>query len=408
MNTISSRFMLCAFWAFCSIAMVGCATKSAVDAKTVADLERQAKDYQENGKIESAIETYRQCIAATPNHVKAVEAQMEILYATEALSDPWRSVEEMRNTASLFAAARDEKYEGATPEWIQKTQETIGDFILNQADIHAKVARETKNKVYFSFIWHGLDVYTTNFDAVNGACSKVYRSAHSAWEIESIVSKADYGVEWNEDYGDAIIRVFEWVLGHCETDNELIQGNYLGVEQAAHAAMLAYSSRNKHDDACPSKPPTNADEDTPNPPEYPIPECQQDFIRAARRFYDLVQKNEGSAPEDSLIREFAIDGLYDSARIYYEFSQFDMAMPILMEIYQKAPRTQEAILSAYLYLTCLGKRERYREMYDAIQKIKANEAFMEHKKSNTNFMPKFMEYLEDSERQLEEKRDKWE
>ena len=29
--------MLCAFWAFCSIAMVGCATKSAVDAKTVAD-----------------------------------------------------------------------------------------------------------------------------------------------------------------------------------------------------------------------------------------------------------------------------------------------------------------------------------------------------------------------------------
>ena len=33
------------------------------------------------------------------------------------------------------------------------------------------------------------------------------------------------------------------------------------VEQAAHAAMLAYSSRNKHDDACPSKPPTNADED---------------------------------------------------------------------------------------------------------------------------------------------------
>ena len=74
----------------------GCATTSARNSQAAADLEQQAMAYQEDGDFESAIASDRSVAAMSEHHVRSVAYQQKILYATEPLSDGWRSVDEMR------------------------------------------------------------------------------------------------------------------------------------------------------------------------------------------------------------------------------------------------------------------------------------------------------------------------
>ena len=79
-------------------------------------LERLARLYQENGRIEESNYIYNQLIAANVGKFKIVNYQHEIMLNVETMSDPTRLAEEIQRTVLLFVKARDEKFEGATPE----------------------------------------------------------------------------------------------------------------------------------------------------------------------------------------------------------------------------------------------------------------------------------------------------
>ena len=103
---------------------------AADDAEVDSMMERLARLYQENGKIDESNFVYNQLIAANPGKFKIVGYQHEIMLNTETLSNPTALAEDIQRTVAIFVKARDEKYEGATPEAVKAENDKLSTLEL--------------------------------------------------------------------------------------------------------------------------------------------------------------------------------------------------------------------------------------------------------------------------------------
>ena len=320
-------------------------------------MERLARFYQENGRIDDSNFVYNQLIAANPKKFKVVDYQYEIMLNVETLSDPERLAAEIDRTVQLFVLARDQKYEGATPEAVKKTNDTLESYVSDTAKWYHMTYQNTKNPLYYSLAYEIYGTYLNNFPNADDNFEVMYYYADMAY--------------FRKNYADAA-KGYERVLDLNDKgkvpkseDNDKI------LKDSAHGAVLAYDQlmgeSNTDKEACPDIPktPEAKDGEEQTYPEYPIAECRLKFIEASKRY----AKIDTSA-------EFAANSKYKSALIYYDYNHFDEAVPLFRDVVRDAPGTDAAVYSANYILEIYKLKKQYSDMAVAINEFKGNSTFM--------------------------------
>lgn len=342
------------------------------DAEVDSMMERLARLYQENGRVDDSNYVYNQLIAANPGKFKIVGYQHEIMLNTETLSDPTKLAEDIQRTVAIFVKARDEHYEGATPEAVKAENDKLETYVSDTGKWYHMTYQNTKNPLYYSLAFEIYKTYLDNFPGATDNYDVMYYYADMAY--------------FRKNYAEAA-KGYERVLN--------INENGEFSKDAAHGAVLAYDQlmgeNNTDKEACPDIPVTpeakNGEEQTY--PEYPIAECRLKFIEASKRY----AKIDNSA-------EFANNSKYKAAQIYFNYNHFEESRPLFLEVTQDAPGTEVAVYAANYLLETYRLTKQYSKMHEAITQLKSNSAFMAN---NTTYMPQFKEIMDVYERALDYK-----
>ena len=361
----------------------GCATTSAWNSQAAADLEQQAMAYQDEGDFESAIASYRSLAAMSAHHVRNVSYQQKILYATEPLSDGWRSVDEMRNTVQAFITARDEPYDGATTEWIQKTQDEIENYLLDKGELYFEIYHETDNSAYLQLSNDIYELYSASFPETENQCRLFYGQARTML-AEYLNNSTRVPSEFTPPESLTIVQEkLEWVLSQCNGDQKLDRYKYLW---ASHNVMYAQWRTSLYR-SCPARYNLRRDEDG----HVPIPECRQRYIRNTIRLSEHYQEFCSDIPRggvesmDSLahtckeIYEKASVALSNAGHEIEEFRGFDEAISTYYkDVVQKYPLSDGAADTVAYCLKRIHDSEYHKkDGFAFIQEVKANREFME-------------------------------
>lgn len=345
---------------------------AADDAEVDSMMERLARLYQENGKIDESNFVYNQLIAANPGKFKIVGYQHEIMLNTETLSNPTALAEDIQRTVAIFVKARDEKYEGATPEAVKAENDKLEQYVSDTGKWYHMTYQNTKNPLYYSLAFEIYRTYLNNFPTATDNYDVMYYYADMAY--------------FRKNYAEAA-KGYERVLD--------INENGEFSKDAAHGAVLAYDQlmgeNNTDKEACPDIPvtPEAAPGEEQTYPEYPIADCRLKFIEASKRYAKIDQS-----------AEFANNSKYKAAQIYFNYNHFEESRPLFLEVTRDAPGSEVAVYSANYLLETYRLTKQYQKMHEAITTLKANSAFMAN---NTTYMPEFKEVLSAYERALDYK-----
>ena len=327
---------------------------AADDAEVDSMMERLARLYQENGKIDESNFVYNQLIAANPGKFKIVGYQHEIMLNTETLSNPTALAEDIQRTVAIFVKARDEKYEGATPEAVKAENDKLEQYVSDTGKWYHMTYQNTKNPLYYSLAFEIYRTYLNNFPTATDNYDVMYYYADMAY--------------FRKNYAEAA-KGYERVLD--------INENGEFSKDAAHGAVLAYDQlmgeNNTDKEACP---------DIPVTPEAAPGE-------ASKRYAKIDQS-----------AEFANNSKYKAAQIYFNYNHFEESRPLFLEVTRDAPGSEVAVYSANYLLETYRLTKQYQKMHEAITTLKANSAFMAN---NTTYMPEFKEVLSAYERALDYK-----
>ena len=373
-------------FALSSLVIAGCGTMHAAGGANT-EQEQIARSYRDNGDVEASIETYKKLIEANPHHFNSVLYQHEIMRTTEGLSDPLLLVDEIKHTLQMFKTACDENYEGANPEAIQLEHDALGKYISSKGKQFNALYQKLKNNIYYSVAMEIYKVFIENFGDSKDYCEILY-----------YLSDMQY---FNEDY-HAAATGYTKVLDECNSETRWEdKGDYQSVyKDAAHGAVLAYDKIVKSD-ACP-KMPEKTDEmyEKQAYPEYPIAECEMNFINAAIRYEEILKNNR------SPWSEFSTNRLYMTAKIYFDHNQFDKAISLFREVVQNPPESEitpasdVTIYAANYILEIYRLTKQYEKMFTTIQEFKDNSRLMSYVSS---LAKEFFDLMNDYENALLEK-----
>ena len=340
-------------------------------------MERLARLYQESGMIEESNAIYNKLIENNIGKFKIVNYQHEIMLNVETLSNPERLAAEIQRTVRLFVKARDENFEGATPQAVKEESDKLAQYASDTGKWYHMTYQNTKNAIYRSLAFDIYKTYLTNFPDATDSYEVMYYYADMAFT--------------QKDYSEAA-KAFERVLD-LNDQGRVPQTPETDVmlKDAAHGAVLAYDGlmgeNNTNKEACPDMPKI---EQSDNPEDYKpleIHECRLKFIEASKRYARI----DTSA-------EFAINAKYKAAKIYYGYNHFAESRPLFMDITRDAPESEAAVYSANYLLETYRMTMEYEAMRQAITDIKANTRFMN---SQQPLMPTFIDYMNNFEEQLD-------
>ena len=133
------------------------------EAEVDTMLERLARLYQENGRVEDSNFVYNQLIKRNPNKFKIVNYQYEIMLNVETLSDPAKLAQEINRTVGIFVKARDEKFEGATPEAVKEVNDKLVFYVSETGKWYHMTYQKTQNPLYYSLAYEVYKTYLENF-----------------------------------------------------------------------------------------------------------------------------------------------------------------------------------------------------------------------------------------------------
>lgn len=344
---------------------------AANDEEVNTMLERLARLYSESGRINDSIYVYNVLIKDNMGKFKIVDYQYEIMLNIDTLGVPEKTAQEIRRTVELYVKARDEHYEGATPEVVKAMDDKLGPYTCETGKFYHMTYKTGKNPIYYSLAYEIYKTYLQNFP--NG---------QDNYDIMFYYSQMAY---FRGSYAEAATG-YERVLDLNEN------GEF--SKDAAHGAVLAYAklmrSTNEEDKAAcppPPEPPEVADGEEQEYPEYEIAECRLNFIKASKRY----AKIDTSA-------EYAINAKYEAAQIYYDYNHFDEAKPLFLEITHENPEHELAVKSAYLLLDSYKAQGEYEGMSKAIADLKSNSTFMANK---SELMPEFIGIMNTYEEALD-------
>ncbi len=358
----------------------------AADDNEVNDMmERLARLYNEGGRVADSIYVYNNLIKENMGQFKIVDYQYEIMLNVDSLGDPAATAQEINRTVLLFVKARDEKFDGATPEAIKSSYDKLEEYTRETAKFYHITYQTTKNPLYYSLAFEIYKTYLDNFPEAKDNYEIMYYYADMAYFRSNFAEAAKYY--------DRVLEINE-------------NGEF--SKDAAHGAVLAYdklmkSTSESDKAACPDIPETP--EAKPGEeqvyPEYEIAACRLNFIKASKRY----AKIDTSA-------EFAINAKYMAAQIYFDYNHFDEAKPLFLEITKENPKHELAVYSANYLLDSYKVKGEYEGMSKAITELKSNNEFMAN---TTPLMPEFIDIMNTYEEALDfkfceekEKKKRWE
>ena len=334
-------------------------------------LERLARLYNEGGRVNDSIYVYNQLIKDNMGKFKIVDYQHEIMLNVDTMGVPEKTAQEIKRTVELYVKAREDNFEGATPEAIKAVDDKLEQYTRETAKWYHITYQTTKNPIYYSLAFEIYKTYLHNFP-----------NANDNYEIMYYYSDMAY---FRGSYAEAA-RGYERVLD--------INENGEFSKDAAHGAVLAYeklmkSTSEEDKAACPDIPetPEAPEGQEQEYPEYEIAECRINFIKASKRY----AKIDTSA-------EFAINAKYMAAQIYFDYNHFNEAKPLFLEITHENPEHELAVLSANYLLDSYKVKGEYEGMSKAIADLKGNSAFMANK---SELMPEFIKIMDTYEEALD-------
>ena len=354
---------------------------AANDDEVDSMLERLARLYQENGRIEESNFIYNQLIAANIGKFKIVNYQHEIMLNVETMSDPTRLAEEIQRTVLLFVKARDEKFEGATPEAVKAENDRLETYVSDTGKWYHMTYQNTKNPLYYSLAFEIYKTYLDNFPTADDNFDVMYYYADMAYFRKNFAEAAK-GYERVLDLND------RGKVAKTEEHDEMLK-------DAAHGAVLAYDAlmgeNNTDKEACPDIPdlPEPSDDIERDLAPLPIAECRLKFIEASKRY----AKIDTSA-------DFAINSKYKAAQIYFNYRHFDESRPLFLDITRDAPDSEAAVFAANYLLETYRLKKEYEAMRGVITDLKSNSAFMAN---STPMMPEMIRVINAYEEALDYK-----
>ena len=367
MNPNKMHFLLLS-----AFTMAGCATTQAAgvknDSQTIA-LEQQAKSYENDGEYESSTEVYRQLIAMHPNDFRSVSWQQSILNNAEALSDPWLIVDEAKQTLQRLVQARDEKFDGATPEAIAETQKQLEAHLSQEAKVYHIIYNQYGNPAYGSTARNLYGLLIEYFPDSDNTCDTLYMHADLEYWGESDIAGDDSATSHYQKAG----QEFDRIVDKCTDTLEPSQ-----IVDAAHSSMLAYNALMDNAETCPGIPQTPEAKEGEEQvyPEFPIAECRVKFIDAAKRYFNIVQQYNSNQIT------FAYNAIYKTGRIYFEHNQFDNAISAFKIVIEKETDSKNTgeceatIYAANYILESYKNLKQYKNMLDAIHEFKNDDKIM--------------------------------
>ncbi len=386
MNQIKIHYLLLA-----AFAMAGCATTQAAgvknDSQTIA-LEQQAKSYENDGDYEASTEVYKQLIAMHPNDFRSVSWQQSIMSNAEALSDPYHIVDESRLTLQRLVQARDEKFDGATPEAIAETQKKLTAHLNEEAQGYYTIYQKFGNPVHGATAHDLYGLLTEYFPDSDDTCESLYQHAALEYEGGHLIVGADAAESHYETAAREYDRVVERCAGILDSSK---------IVDAAHGSMLAYGNLLDDPETCPGIPQTPEAKEGEEQvyPEFPIAECRLKFIDAAKQYFNIVQKYD---PNN---HTFAYHAMAEIGLIYFDHNQFENAIPFFREITEAPESTNEDVNEARIYaadhiLECYKLLKHYKNMLDAIHAFRSDNRITSYKGWITQEFIKKMDTYEEA------------
>ena len=360
--------------------------------------ERQARVHENYGEYEEAIEVYRQQIEANPNQFQSVLYQHKIMLDTEALSDPFLLADEAERTLTMLTKARDDNYEDATPEAINKEHDALEEYIREQSKSYYLLWQKTTtpSNAILAIRMHKL--YTQNFPDADYFCSALFHQA----VVEHRYADFKY---WNDERNEQdlaeltknAINDYNQVVEKCEDKLDHNPEDYL--EAAKDVSFLIEKANRRSCPSMGSMSKSTLENFEWDGQEETIPDCRLDYIEVNRKYMDIALKYNN---EEHL--QYAGYRIYESAEIYFNHYQFDKAIPLFKESIEKTPEIKNhVILSAYYILESYRIQKKYKEMLDAIHEFKNNTKLMSTPSTYSSAMSEFLKVMKEYEKELNEK-----
>ena len=282
-----------------------------------------AELYADTGQAAKSSELYRVLIKLRSSSYDVVGYQIAIAYNTNTLGQEVQSVKELKRLVTLWNSAK--SFKDAKPAQVEKDGGRLEELLRTKAVEYHLLALKTKNDDHFAIAYDLYSDYVKAFPTGPNAYTMTFYYAELLYKLK----------KWKE-----AAQNYERTL-ELDPKGE-------STQDAAHGAVLAYKKlllgeSTKTDSS-------NSLSDEPGagdkaaavqeaPPPKPIPEDYERFIKACDLYVKYVKESE-----------YLVDIMYDKARVYYDFNQFEKSNPVFKEISEKYVQHRLAIFAANLLL----------------------------------------------------------
>ena len=154
----------------------------------LSEQELKARNYENKGQYEEAIEIYRQQIENYPNQFKIVLYQHKIMSDTEPLSDPSLLADEIERTMTLFTRAIDEQFDGASPEAVKREHDALEEYVREQSQNYYLLWQKTSLQNNADIALRINQLYTQYFSDSDYYCSALNNQAVIVYRYANIIA----------------------------------------------------------------------------------------------------------------------------------------------------------------------------------------------------------------------------
>lgn len=275
--------------------------------------EKLAERYSATGQFEKSNQLYKSLIKVQKRSYRVVSFQTAITANTRNIGKQVLAVQELKRLVSLWRKVKDAK--DAEPKRVKKDRQRIDELLRTMAITYHRQAEKTKSKEDYAIAYQLYGDYVATFSDSSDAYMMTFYFAELLYKLK----------KWKE-----AAQTYEKVVQMQP------EGEY--IKDAAHGSVLAYqrlleikqSSRGTNPDDLVSG-------DIPKP--KPIPEDYKRFLKACDVYSKYVEASK-----------YLVDIEYNAARVYYDFNQFDEAIPRFKNIAEKHRDHRLSIIAANLLL----------------------------------------------------------
>ncbi|HET9624734.1 MAG TPA: tetratricopeptide repeat protein [Kofleriaceae bacterium] len=330
-----------------------------VDNKYAFDmLEILADLYLAQGKSDKAIYVYQELMKQAPTNKNVCLWQYNVAHAELSMPGAGNSdkVREIENLVRLWGALKTKKVLPASES--QECHDNAAAMSGELARAYHSESAKTKNAETLAYADKLYHVYLQTFPDAEDYAQTQYFYAELLWSRAENEKNPRLQTEQWENAALAFTDVVK--LGKVEPRL---------MKESAYAAVLGWKNALNVD----PRVKTVATEDKPSDAKagpQPIPEREQKMLAA----FDIYINYIKDPKDDELV------GMkFLKANIYRRFNHFDEAIPVFLDILEHHKQHETAEYSANLLLDLYNSQKRYDEMLVLVDKLDADQKFLEGK-----------------------------